>query len=165
MTKTCSKCGVPKDESEFRKEVTGKNGLRAQCRTCEIKREQIYRSVHRKETVAKKRLWRKEHPEKVREWNKRRYENNPAISQDNNRRHKYGTDGVALLESQNGVCATCGAGLKKYGGAAHLDHCHKTKVVRGWLCQPCNMGLGCFKDDPSLLRKAAEYLERTVIFE
>lgn len=81
-----------------------------------------------------------------------------------NRQYNYGIsheEFVALLTSQNGLCAICGT--DEWPGkdnAPHVDHCHKTGGVRGILCGPCNNGLGYFRDDPERLRKAAEYLER-----
>lgn len=39
------------------------------------------------------------------------------------------------------------------------DHDHKTGYERGALCTKCNHVLGYVKDNPVLLRKAAEYLE------
>lgn len=69
----------------------------------------------------------------------------------------------ALLEKQNGGCAICGnsTGLVRKGKTLRLavDHCHATNQVRGILCDNCNNGLGRFKDDPGLLRRAADYLE------
>lgn len=59
----------------------------------------------------------------------------------------------ALMEKQDGGCAICGA-----EGDFSVDHCHDTKKVRGLLCRECNIGLGKFKDDPELLRKAISYL-------
>ena len=41
-----------------------------------------------------------------------------------------------------------------------IDHCHKSKVVRGLLCRACNTGLSQFNDNPELLRAAVRYLER-----
>lgn len=39
-----------------------------------------------------------------------------------------------------------------------VDHCHKTNIIRGMLCNHCNRGLGHFKDDPDLLEFARIYL-------
>lgn len=65
-----------------------------------------------------------------------------------------------LLQSQGGKCAICGQSpTGKRKDAFHVDHCHKTGIVRGILCPACNHGIGKFKDDPKLLRKAASYLE------
>lgn len=56
------------------------------------------------------------------------------------------------------VCELCGNAPGRT--SLHLDHDHEKKTFRGWLCKFCNVGLGCFKDNPALLRKAAEYLEK-----
>ena len=41
-----------------------------------------------------------------------------------------------------------------------VDHDHKTNKIRGLLCNSCNRGLGYFRDDIRMVRKAAKYLER-----
>ncbi len=40
-----------------------------------------------------------------------------------------------------------------------VDHCHVTGKVCGILYINCNNGLGRFRDDPALLRAAADYLD------
>jgi len=68
------------------------------------------------------------------------------------------------LAEQDGRCAVCGAVPDPNGVKAaarlHVDHDHETGVNRGLLCHRCNPGVGYFRDDPDLLRKAAEYIER-----
>lgn len=73
----------------------------------------------------------------------------------------------AMLDSQGGGCAICRnpAGV---GRALGLDHDHTCcgenrscgKCIRGLLCSACNQAIGMMRDDPALLRAAADYLER-----
>jgi hypothetical protein len=44
----------------------------------------------------------------------------------------------------------------------HIDHDHETGKVRGMLCFPCNAALGQLQDDPTIIRRAAEYVEGNV---
>lgn len=67
-----------------------------------------------------------------------------------------------LLKIQNGCCAICGVDVAGGRGRFHVDHCHKTGVVRGLLCSRCNMGLGSFLDDIEILNKAMKYLSSKV---
>jgi hypothetical protein len=41
-----------------------------------------------------------------------------------------------------------------------IDHDHKTGMIRGVLCQKCNLGLGHMNDDIALMRNAIAYLEK-----
>lgn len=69
-----------------------------------------------------------------------------------------GTDGYNnLLMKQGGKCAVCG----EVSGSFKVDHDHDTGLVRGLLCNKCNLGLGHFKDDPLLLSAAAQYIAST----
>lgn len=61
----------------------------------------------------------------------------------------------AFVLGQEGRCAICRAELRKL----NVDHCHDSERVRGLLCTTCNTGLGKFGDDPTVLRRAAAYLE------
>jgi len=78
---------------------------------------------------------------------------------------KYGItvlDFDKMLAEQGGACLVCGT--KDSGRTNSLvlcvDHDHKTGKVRGLLCHNCNVAIGSMQDNPALLRKAAEYLER-----
>ena len=67
------------------------------------------------------------------------------------------SDYEVLLQKQNGVCAICG-NKNKAGKRLVVDHDHKSGVVRGLLCNTCNIGIGNLRDDPSILQKALAYL-------
>jgi hypothetical protein len=54
------------------------------------------------------------------------------------------------------MCPIC---RETFTHSPQLDHCHYTGKTRGYLCITCNTGLGQFSDSPSLLRRAAAYIE------
>lgn len=73
-------------------------------------------------------------------------------------RQKYGlglAEIEAIVRKQGGVCAVC---LTR--PAAHVDHDHRTRRVRGILCVQCNSGLGMLRDDAEWVARAIEYLKR-----
>ena len=95
--------------------------------------------------------WQKNNPEKVKEFKlKRRY----GISYEGF---------MTLKASQGGVCKLCGVDPTtdptKKSGSLCVDHCHKTKKIRGLLCRTCNMALGKFKESIPTLQNAIEYLQ------
>lgn len=63
-----------------------------------------------------------------------------------------------MITNQNGKCLICKNEFKDKN-APHLDHNHKTGLVRGMLCTRCNTGLGLFKDDIQNLENAIAYLK------
>lgn len=64
---------------------------------------------------------------------------------------------LAFQENKCGICAKALDGRRKLH-KPHVDHCHKTKKVRGLLCSNCNTGIGFLGEDPVILRRAAGYL-------
>jgi len=60
---------------------------------------------------------------------------------------------LAELKATTHECVICGDETKLV-----VDHDHVTGKVRGMLCNHCNRGLGHFRDDPTLLEFAAQYL-------
>jgi protein-arginine kinase activator protein McsA len=56
-------------------------------------------------------------------------------------------------------CDICSEQVK----SLHVDHCHTTGKVRGYLCGSCNRALGLFKDSPKVLKQAYQYLQENEI--
>lgn len=84
-------------------------------------------------------------------------------AQKNHLRRKYNLsldEYQTKLENQKYCCSLCGKTQEEEKSALCVDHDHTTGKVRDLLCRVCNRALGLFKDDPQLLRKAADYLER-----
>lgn len=60
-----------------------------------------------------------------------------------------------MFEAQGRVCAICLA-----DEPLHVDHNHATGALRELLCAHCNHGLGKFRENPVLLARAIDYLEK-----
>lgn len=70
---------------------------------------------------------------------------------------KYGmtvNDYKERIKSQDSCCFICNKKSKLV-----VDHNHITGEIRRLLCTNCNLGLGHFKDNPELLKNAANYCE------
>ncbi|WP_435656974.1 endonuclease domain-containing protein [Brucella pituitosa] len=63
-----------------------------------------------------------------------------------------------MAESQEWKCKICDE-AQEDRSKFHVDHCHDTQVLRGLLCSRCNQAIGLMRDDPLIMRKAAQYVE------
>ena len=134
---TCRKCGEDKPPHEYHRR--GESGrLRAECKPC------------------------------TRTANLERYHNNPKTKEAHHRasrkhylRKLYGltvADYERMLTDRGHRCDICGNPEPRDRTLA-VDHCHTTGKVRGLLCQACNTAIGKLRDDPTLIRRAAAYVE------
>lgn len=70
------------------------------------------------------------------------------------------------IEEQGNLCAICRKPETETSSPhtdemdLSVDHCHKTGQVRGLLCRQCNIALGKFKEDISILESAIAYLKK-----
>lgn len=115
----------------------------------------------RENNRAKSREWYWKNREYVLEKHRKYYQENKDRFRKSSLKRHYGItleEFNALLDIGNNRCRIC---ERRFSETLlpNTDHCHSTKKVRGILCGSCNRGLGYFKDNPELLRKAASYLE------
>jgi hypothetical protein len=176
--KRCKVCGLEKPVSEFvadKSKGAGPSKYRPECKTC----QKTWRDTNKEKLKEEARLYRIQNKEKIKE-RKRKFLSDPANLEKNRqyareyqRNHpemqrkrilsKYGITIEKydeLLQTQNGGCAICGRTENGRKKNFIVDHDHKTEKVRGLLCTQCNAGLGNFRDDPSLLQSAIDYLRR-----
>jgi hypothetical protein len=176
-TKTCRKCGTVLSATTefFYKQSVGKYGLTSRCKPCvnednkaslatrlfrepeKVRKQAAERQKrHYWKNLDKSRKKHRDHAAKIRE--------NPLTSED--ARKRGGGAGLSakqideMFASQGECCAICGATEPGSKSGWNLDHCHKTKAVRFVLCAHCNRGLGAFKDNPTIMRKAADMIEQ-----
>lgn len=75
MKKVCSKCGIEKDFSEFRKQSQNKDGLSYYCKSCQSKIDKDYRDKHRDEYRENLRRHYQKNKDKINECRRNRYNN------------------------------------------------------------------------------------------
>lgn len=70
-----------------------------------------------------------------------------------------------IFEEQNGCCKICNIHQSEVKRSLAVDHCHKHEeetgeiLIRGLLCDNCNLGLGNFQDNYEAILLAAEYIK------
>jgi hypothetical protein len=126
----CPDCRETKLLSEFNRDRSAPHGVSIYCRACNQRKGRAH------------------------------YQNNRASHREYSLRRDFRIgveDYDAQLAKQRGVCAIC---KSPPGDTRRLavDHCHATGLIRGLLCQKCNHGLGQFRDNPFLLKRALQYM-------
>jgi hypothetical protein len=154
--KTCLNCNIAKPLSEYHKDKSRKSGLREKCKSCRCK-----------------------HPENV--FKKCIACNSSFTVKGFSKAQKYCSDTCQivyikykinkfdffeLLKLSNNKCSICNKEERNVDirtGKIYrlsIDHCHTTGKVRGLLCSSCNAGLGYFKDDIDIMKKAILYIKK-----
>lgn len=165
VNKDCVKCAAEKKKTRVSAEQRAQYNEARRVRYAEnpkVREERAranreWRKVHGPEVAAKLRLRR----ETDAEW---REEQNARLRGRSQRhvqlKHHYNltTDQyAAMVADQAGCCAICQQSSSR---TLHVDHCHATGKIRALLCSRCNAALGSMRDNPDLLRAAADYLEK-----
>ncbi len=138
--KRCSRCNLEKPRTEFHNDTDRRDGKQRHCKACSA-------------VVVERAKSTPEGREKF-----RRYTRHSALGK------RYGItleQYDAILLAQGGVCWICGKNRQDNGQDLDTDHDWDTGDIRGILCKSCNKGIGSFYHNPALLRKAAEYIEKT----
>lgn len=137
----CKRCDQPKGPEDFYPSDPG------WCKGCRYIYNKENRHKFRERDKAYAKEYRKLNPEKVKQTDR-----NCKLKK------AYGItieEFDSMLEAQGNRCKICRESSEKF----HVDHDHKTGIVRGILCNLCNVGLGAFRDNVAYLENAIKYLE------
>lgn len=157
MTKTCRRCEQALPVERFHRQPKS-DGYMAQCKDCRREYEQERRARIKAEggdPYASQRAWNERNPGRHNELRRQAHDRQKAAKKWYLYRYGLTLEDLGRMRSeQEGCCACCGDEAQKLV----VDHDHATGVVRALLCEPCNKGIGHFKDDPSRLLAAIRYL-------
>lgn len=136
-TSTCPQCNETKPLSEFYKDSKRPIGVTSWCKLCTKKRtkerydrdSESFKKAHKK--------WVEKNKDKVK-------------IQKITSKYKITEEEYNNIEK---ICVICGS-----TDNLRIDHNHNSGRVRGMLCDHCNKGLGFFRDNPSLLLRASDYV-------
>ena len=178
--KCCAQCGERKIDEEFPGDKARPDGLHPYCRECVCANSRDYYRRNKEKVLTRTTKWAKENPEikrrSVAKWrkanpdavraDKRSYhhahkEELKSGMRDRSFRSRFGISAAerdAMAAEVRHCCQICGIKESDCVRRHALDHDHKTGLIRGILCAPCNMGLGHFADDLNRLEAAASYL-------
>ena len=168
-SKVCTKCGVRKALTRFYHSKISQDGREKVCKKCRDGQPKKLKPESLQKIKQYKRAYYQAHKEEYKTRSRDGYRARKKRDVDRKERRrqslfkyrlkKYGLtlqQFDALQLQQAGCCAVCGSTLDH---TCHVDHDHSTGRVSGLLCCHCNHGLGEFRDDVDLLRKAIQYVQ------
>lgn len=155
--KTCRKCGIDKPFSDYYK--SGKY-MRSWCKECDLAYQRSYYAENPERVKARASNWRKRYSK---EYSKRRKElRKKYYAAELARKHKVPKSQIeSMLANRGDNCHACGKVFEAVGKhRRNLDHCHKTNVIRGFLCTRCNTILGLCDESATVLNNIKKYMSK-----
>jgi hypothetical protein len=130
----CSACGEVKSRDQFYAARSRVRGIMAYCKVCSVGKQTAYLQKQRQD--------------------------NPDFFRNRNLKFSHRitlAERHAMFEAQDGCCAICRT--PEGEGRLHVDHHHESGRIRALLCHGCNKGIGFLKENPAVIRAAADYVE------
>ena len=157
----CRKCGNALTDENWSEGL--RKYRRYMCNPCFASRQLSY--YQKDPEGAKKRYMSRIN--RISTWDDARKEKERKLGYARRLKKRYGItleDFEDMKQNQGGKCSICFlelvSSLGRGKNGVHVDHCHKTGVIRGILCENCNRMLGMSGDNAWVLRRAADYLLR-----
>lgn len=149
VRKKCSCCKKIRLIKFFYRRTISPDGFGVYCKLCDNKKSNEYRIKFKDKVRKQRKAFRDANKDHIR---MQKFKSKFGITKN---------DYYRRLNKQNNKCAICSCGPKdeRYK-ILSLDHCHKTKTIRGFLCSNCNRCLGLLKDDTGYFIKAAKYINK-----
>jgi hypothetical protein len=144
--KRCARCRAVKPVSCFHFHRRAKDLRHCYCKICNCQLMRLYNATHKSQLSA---------------YNKLRLVRDPLVHRRIQLRLKYGlsiSQFEELVKQQRGRCAIC-LRPERRNRPLSVDHCHKSKRIRGLLCSNCNTAIGLFHDSVKLITLARDYLK------
>ncbi len=129
--KTCSKCEIEKESSEFYKYKRNKDSLHSYCKSCIADNTRVWQSKNKDKVAASYKKWRTNNPHKSNMRDKRYRERNP-LKRKARLAVSYAIQTGELTRPSN--CESCFTACKPQGH--HEDYTKLLEVE--WLCTKCH---------------------------
>lgn len=151
-TKVCATCKIEKEASSFK--IIRKTGsLRPYCNPCQKKRAADFYQRNKEKINKKQREYMflpgnlERRKFLVKRWH---YKKNYGITMDE----------VNSMILNQEICPICNKSfLDIERKLLHVDHCHRSGLVRSILCHKCNLLLGACNDNVEILKSAISYVK------
>lgn len=144
---TCTRCKEEKPVGDF-------SYRQSRCKPC----NRICAKDWARANPERRKAWKQANKDRIRAADRRHKKFFADLHSMRTRVRKYGPAAVVVHNyiRSGGVCqAGCGRPSEV------VDHCHKSGVVRGALCNQCNRALGGVQDDVTKLEGLIRYLKTT----
>jgi hypothetical protein len=122
-----------------------------------------YYEKNKEKINAKSKAYREKNKEKLRAKSKAYREKNREKIRAKDIKRKFGIglhEYNLMFTEQKGKCACCGIHQNKLTNRFAVDHDHDTGLIRGLLCNHCNLAIGKLGDNIEGVMKALNYLEK-----